>query len=74
MNKDIELAMTISRNKVYHKAIEAIGQALNCIPNSIGINDLNKVCNEINKIGAIVNLTTSTINSMIDMQDQMEEE
>ena len=50
--------------EVYKNGIEHIHQAITRIPNQIGINDLDKICNEINKIREIILLTQDTLNSI----------
>ena len=51
-------------NEVYRNGIEHILQAIERIPNPMGINDLEKICNEINRIREVILLTQDTLNSI----------
>lgn len=75
-NLESKVILLQTANEVYRNGIEHIFQAVERIPNPMGINDLNKICNEINRIREIVLLTHDTLNGItnyaVDINEPMD--
>ena len=48
-------------NKIYKTALDHIEQCMGRIPSTVDINDLPKICHELNRIKEIVSLTNDSI-------------
>lgn len=55
----LQTAFEVCRNGIEH-----IDQAIERIPNPMGINDLDKICTEINRIREVILLTQDTLNGI----------
>lgn len=48
-------------NKIYKTALEHIEQCMGRIPVTVDINDLPKICNELNRIKEVISITNDSI-------------
>ena len=60
----LQTAVEIYRNGMAH-----IYQAVERVPNPMGINDLDKICTELNRIREIISLTDDTLDGLIDYKN-----
>ena len=72
-NLESKIIILQTATEIYKNGIEHIEQAINRIPNPMGINDLDKICTEINRIREIISLTSDTLDNIADYANNISE-